>query len=267
MATWDPVSAGVSTARLVRLGFTDVDAAARRLADPALAGAGDHAQLPDALSATADPDLALLGLVRLAEAAEDRAVLLSTLASAKPLRDRLLGVLGVSAALGDHLARHPEDWRTLVTYDVHEARPTPEYFRRTLAAELGELTGEAALDALRVAYRRCLLSIAARDVCGTAEVEQISAELADLAGATLDAALDVAGRELPAEAAECRLAVIGMGKCGGRELNYVSDVDVVFVAEAPHGVDEARALAAATRIAAAMMRACSHTTREGTIWP
>lgn len=270
MTTWDPASA--STARLVRLGFTDAAAAARRLADPALAGIGDDSQLLEGLSATADPDLALLGLVRLAEAADDRPVLLSTLASAKPLRDRLLGVLGVSAALGDHLARHPGDWRTLVTYDVQDAHPTPEYFRRTLGAAMddrsnGILTGDAALDTLRVAYRRCLLSIAARDVCGTADVAQISAELADLAGATLDAALDLVHRENPVEAGQCRVAVIGMGKCGGRELNYVSDVDVVFVAEPTPGVDEGTASAAAARIAAAMMRACSHTTREGTIWP
>jgi glutamate-ammonia-ligase adenylyltransferase len=272
VTTWDPGSGGVSTARLVRLGFTDAAAAARRLEDPALAGIREDPLLLEALSATADPDLALLGLVRLAEAADDRAVLLSTLASAKPLRDRLLGVLGVSAALGDHLARHPEDWRTLVTYDVQDAHPTPEYFRRTLAAALedrahGAPTGEEALDTLRVAYRRCLLSIAARDVCGTADVAQVAAELADLAGATLDAALDIARRDHPADAAQCRLAVIGMGKCGGRELNYVSDVDVVFVAEAPPGVDEGPALAAAGRLAAALMRACSATTREGSIWP
>ncbi|MGA4543787.1 bifunctional [glutamine synthetase] adenylyltransferase/[glutamine synthetase]-adenylyl-L-tyrosine phosphorylase [Uniformispora flossi] len=272
MTTWDPGSGGVSTARLVRLGFTDAAAAARRLEDPALAGIREDPLLLEALSATADPDLALLGLVRLAEAADDRAVLLSTLASAKPLRDRLLGVLGVSAALGDHLARHPEDWRTLVTYDVQDAHPTPEYFRRTLAAALedrahGAPTGEEALDTLRVAYRRCLLSIAARDVCGTADVAQVAAELADLAGATLDAALDISRRDHPADAAQCRLAVIGMGKCGGRELNYVSDVDVVFVAEAPPGVDEGPALAAAGRLAAALMRACSATTREGSIWP
>ncbi|MGW0660689.1 bifunctional [glutamine synthetase] adenylyltransferase/[glutamine synthetase]-adenylyl-L-tyrosine phosphorylase [Streptodolium elevatio] len=272
MTTWDPVSTGVSTARLVRLGFTDAAVAARRLADPVLAGIRDDSQLLEGLSATADPDLALLGLVRLAEAADDRPVLLSTLASAKPLRDRLLGVLGVSAALGDHLARHPEDWRTLVTYDVQDAHPTPEYFRRTLGAALddrtnGTLAGDDALDALRVAYRRCLLSIAARDVCGTADVAQVAAELADLAGATLDAALDLVAREHPVEAGQCRLAVIGMGKCGGRELNYVSDVDVVFVADARPGVEEGTAIAAASRIAAAMMRACSHTTREGTIWP
>lgn len=61
-------------------------------------------------------------------------------------------------------------------------------------------------------------------------------------------------------------AVVAMGKCGGRELNYVSDVDVIFVGEARDGVDEIKAMQAATRLAAHMMRICSETTAEGTIW-
>ena len=63
-----------------------------------------------------------------------------------------------------------------------------------------------------------------------------------------------------------RLAVIGMGKCGGRELNYVSDVDVIFVAEPVEGADEAAALRTATTLAATLMRLCCAQTAEGTIW-
>ncbi|EFG65371.1 glutamate-ammonia-ligase adenylyltransferase [Streptomyces sp. SPB074] len=59
-----------------------------------------------------------------------------------------------------------------------------------------------------------------------------------------------------------------MGKCGGHELNYVSDVDVVYVGEPAHdGVEEGEAIRAATRLAAHLMRICSETTIEGTIWP
>ncbi|MYV98195.1 bifunctional [glutamine synthetase] adenylyltransferase/[glutamine synthetase]-adenylyl-L-tyrosine phosphorylase [Streptomyces sp. SID3343] len=261
-----PREPATTDGRLVRLGFTDVASAARNLRDPALLGAGNDSLFLDALAATADPDLALLGLVRLAEAAADRSVLLSTLASAKPFRDRILGVLGVSAALGDHLARHPDDWRSLVTYDVQDARPTPAYFHAVLTTATAGLRDDPALDGLRVGYRRCLLSIAARDVCGSADEPTVAAELADLAGATLEAALDLVRREHPYEAERCRLAVIAMGKCGGRELNYISDVDVVFVAEAPPGIAEADAVAAANRLAGALMRACSATTVEGSIW-
>ncbi len=58
-----------------------------------------------------------------------------------------------------------------------------------------------------------------------------------------------------------------MGKCGGHELNYVSDVDVIFVHEPADGADEAEATRAATQLASHLMRVCSDQTGEGTIWP
>ncbi|MGV9503517.1 bifunctional [glutamine synthetase] adenylyltransferase/[glutamine synthetase]-adenylyl-L-tyrosine phosphorylase [Streptomyces sp. NPDC003642] len=249
--------------RLLRHGFTDASAAERLLDSVELAPLRDDPVLLDALGATADPDLALLGLVRLLEAQPHpgaRRELLDTLISAKPLRDRLLGVLGASTALADHLTRHPDDWQALVTYEARDLHPGVAEFE----AGLAEATDPVSL---RVAYRRCLLSIAARDVCGTTGVAESAAELADLATATLRAALGLARAAAPEDDALCRLAVIAMGKCGGHELNYVSDVDVIFVGEAADGADETKAIRAATRLASHMMRICSETTVEGSIWP
>ncbi|MFG2761927.1 bifunctional [glutamine synthetase] adenylyltransferase/[glutamine synthetase]-adenylyl-L-tyrosine phosphorylase [Streptomyces rubiginosohelvolus] len=247
--------------RLLRHGFTDPSAAEQLLDLDALASVRSDPVLLEALGATADPDLALRGLVRIVEAGEEgeRQVLLDTLVSAKPLRDRLLGVLGASEALGDHLARHPRDWQALVTYESVDLHPGVAEFEQGLADAVDP-------DSLRVAYRRCLLTLAARDVCGTTDLAQTAAELADLATATLRAALAIARTSAPEDAAHCRLAVVAMGKCGGRELNYISDVDVIFVGEARDGVDETKAMQAATRLAAHMMRICSDTTVEGTIW-
>ncbi|WP_326676939.1 bifunctional [glutamine synthetase] adenylyltransferase/[glutamine synthetase]-adenylyl-L-tyrosine phosphorylase [Streptomyces sp. NBC_01237] len=248
--------------RLLRHGFTDPSAAEQLLDLDALSSVRSDPVLLEALGATADPDLALRGLVRLAEAeeADERQVLLDTLVTAKPLRDRLLGVLGASEALGDHLARHPRDWQALVTYEAVDLHPGVAEFEHGLADAVDP-------DSLRVAYRRCLLAIAARDVCGTTDLAETAAELADLATATLRAALAMARTSAPADAAQCRLAVIAMGKCGGHELNYVSDVDVIFVAEPVGGADENGAMQAAVRLAAHLMRICSDTTVEGTIWP
>ncbi|MFG3045857.1 bifunctional [glutamine synthetase] adenylyltransferase/[glutamine synthetase]-adenylyl-L-tyrosine phosphorylase [Streptomyces sp. NPDC048241] len=249
--------------RLLRHGFTDPSGAERLLDGPELTPVKADPVLLEALGGTADPDLALRGLVRLLEsqpAAKDHRELLDTLIAAKPLRDRLLGVLGASAALADHLARHPHDWQELVTYEPRDLHPGVTEFERGLAEATDPVE-------LRVAYRRCLLSIAARDVCGTTDVTQTAAELADLATATLRAALAMAEREAPQDAQACRLAVIAMGKCGGHELNYVSDVDVIFVAEPTQGTDETKALRAATKLASHMMRICSETTIEGSIWP
>ncbi|MFI1399552.1 bifunctional [glutamine synthetase] adenylyltransferase/[glutamine synthetase]-adenylyl-L-tyrosine phosphorylase [Streptomyces sp. NPDC020681] len=248
--------------RLLRHGFTDPAAAERLINLPEMASVRSDSVLLDALGAVADPDLALRSFVRLVEAQEpaSRHVLLDTVITAKPLRDRLLGVLGASEALGDHLARHPIDWQALVTYEAVDLHPGVEEFERGLADATDPVS-------LRIAYRRCLLAIAARDVCGTIDVAQTAAELADLATATLRAALAIARTAAPDDAALCRLAVIAMGKCGGHELNYVSDVDVIFVGEPTDTADEGKAIQAATRLASHLMRICSETTVEGTIWP
>ncbi|HEY7718008.1 MAG TPA: bifunctional [glutamine synthetase] adenylyltransferase/[glutamine synthetase]-adenylyl-L-tyrosine phosphorylase [Pedococcus sp.] len=275
------------TAALARLGFADGARAEELLGDPALAGLVDPFDdvfsdgLPDALGMTADPDLALLSLVRLmealragepsrrdAESGPATAVtgLLGALRHPGPERDRLLAVLGASTALGDHLVAHPEHWRS-----VTDARPRTVAERtETLVAAVGAPGELTAYDALRVAYRRELLGIAALDLTTpdpTQTLPDTASALADLAEAALEAALAVARAGLGEQADLCRLAVIGMGKTGGRELNYVSDVDVIFVAEPADGADEDRALAAATALATNLMRACSTSTAHGTLWP
>ncbi len=135
--------------------------------------------------------------------------------------------------------------------------------------------GDAATDPaalLAAAYRRGVLHLAARDLTGVITIDETAAELADLADAVLDSALAVARAELPAEhraeAAAARLAIVAMGKCGARELNYASDVDVIFVAEpADEQTSEEAALSAATRLAAGTIRVCERTTPEGAIFP
>ena len=261
--------------RLAKRGFADPARAERLLASPPIALISDDDRLLESLGHAADPDLALGGLARLAESAKDPAELMGSVVNHERLRTRLIGVLGTSAALGDHLARHPEHWRELVDDSVDLSRPTSSALRTLMLEAVGAnplvsepiATNAQALDALRVEYRRLLLGLAARDLSGAVAVEDVAGELADLAGATLDAALAVARADLPPDAAPVRLAVIALGKCGGRELNYVSDVDVVYVAEPLEGQDEAAALRTGNQLAAALARACSATTSEGTIWP
>jgi glutamate-ammonia-ligase adenylyltransferase len=275
--------------RLARLGFADPDRAARLLAEPALAGLVDPLEdlfadgLLAALRAAADPDLALAGLVRLLEATSsagtdaDPARLRAVLRAGGPVRDRLLAVLGASDALGDHLARHPGHWTVLLA-DAPHPDAVPGAARTALLRAVGAeepepvaaLAPAAALDALRVAYRRLLLAIAGHDLAApdpAVAEPAVSAALADLAAGALEAALAVARGELPAGSAPCRIAVLGMGKCGGRELNYVSDVDVIYVVEPLEGGDEQAALATGTKLAAGLARACSEATAEGTLWP
>lgn len=238
---------------LARRGFLDGAAAAAHLAR--LEGIDDA--LVEQVAAVASPDTALSSLVAIAEAwGTDR--LLTTLRADDELRQRLLIVLGTSEALGDFLARHPEHVEDL---GADRLSPVPLDLA-TMREQLGEV---ADADELRVAYRRKLLHVAARDLTALTGFEESAGELADLAVATLGAALDLARRQEP-EADSVRLAVIAMGKTGGRELNYVSDVDVIFVHEPAEGADEQTASRVAARLASTMMRLCSDHTREGTIW-
>jgi glutamate-ammonia-ligase adenylyltransferase len=239
-------------ARLVRLGFVDA-VHAGTLATGAKLGFG----LLTEIAKSADPDLALESLVTLLGAADDQPALRKALDRNVDLRARLFAVLGASSALGDHLAAHPGDWHELAASGLEAVRPTPLGLRTELAAGVADAFGPAASIALAARYRRLLVRLAARDLVGGLLLDDVAAELADLAAATLDVALEIATRELPLDAAPCRLAIIGMGKCGGRELNYVSDVDVIFVAEAIDGPNrEAAALRTAGQLATAVMRIC-----------
>ena len=264
-----------ATGRLVRLGFLDAEGALEHLGR-----LGDHGeQLLAVLGRAADPDLALSALVRLVEAlGEQGPGMLAELARDEASARRLVLVLGASQALGQHLARHPEHWRELTDPALGSTRPAAYAVRDGLLAAVGAeptdpepvatLPDGEAVDALRVEYRRVLLRLAARDLADDLGLDDTAAELSDLAGGTLEAALAVARARVGETASLARLAVVAMGKCGGHELNYLSDVDVIFVHEpADEDVDDAAALRAASQLAAQLMQVCSDQTREGTIWP
>ncbi len=209
-----------------------------------------HVGLLWSLSRAPDADAALSALVRLAEAPGcDWDELNTALLTDRGLRGRLFGVLGSSLALADHLVANPRSWRLLAG---KVTLPSADALRRSFlecAAEPGCRTR------LRTVYRNRLLVLAALDLAPTVENEPVlpfpavGAHLADLADAALAAALWVAEQTVCGDGEPPRLAVIAMGKCGGRELNYVSDVDVVFVGE--------RADAVTTRVAGELMRLAS----------
>src|SRR6202008_2807649 len=136
-----------------------------------------------------------------------------------------------------------------VAADPDDAEPTAGPAARAGAAP-------DPVGALTAAYHRRLLHLAGRDLTAEATVDEVAEELADLADAVLEAALAIARAELPADSAPVRLAVVAMGKSGARELNYASDIDVIFVAEPVRhpdpdqrgGATEEAALKTATRL-------------------
>ncbi|MFM2277442.1 MAG: hypothetical protein RIT12_838, partial [Actinomycetota bacterium] len=133
---------------------------------------------------------------------------------------------------------------------------------------------------LRKAYRTELVKIAVIDLSASIPMviqPSVSKALADIATAALEGGLVIARRELTTssefgtfiveEVASTRLAVIGMGKGGAGELNYISDVDVIYVAEAANdSLETSRMLEIATKLATRMMRAMDSTNPEPALW-
>lgn len=239
-----------------RLGLVDPQAA-ERMAQLGWYEHDDqaHIDLLWSLSRAPDPDAALLALVRLSEnpdAGWDQ--LNAALLAERPLRGRLFGVLGSSLALGDHLIAQAQSWKLLrgnVKLPTHDelCDMFTDCVDESLAAP------GSAMVRLRTLYRDQLLILAALDLAATVEDEPVvpftvvAAHLSDLADAALAAALRVAENSVCGDRTPPRLAVIAMGKCGARELNYVSDVDVIFVGEQADTVT--------TRVAGEMMRLAS----------
>jgi glutamate-ammonia-ligase adenylyltransferase len=260
------------TGWLARAGFTDTARAERQLADLGITGAEP---LLAALGQAADPEIALTGLSRIAERTGDGGTLHEALNADQGFRERMVAVLGVSRELADHLARHPADCDVLrgpgAVLRPGAAQIRAELLTAVSAGPGGALPAAGADPAkstarLAAAYRRRVLHLAARDLTGAATIDDVAGELADIAAAVLEAALavsraELSGAGLPGDDAECQLAVIAMGKCGAGELNYASDVDVIFVASDNSNMPEV------TRLASGIIRVCERVTPEGSIFP
>ena len=250
---------------LARLGFAELGES-RALLDELRARVPALDAVVESFADSPDPDSALRDLRSLLDRDEARVVQLVGGGHGP----RLLRVLGASSGLGEFLVRRPEQLDAL---SLPRAAPLgAREYGDDLRAASADLTGSDARVALRVRYRHHLLRIAVFDVesdDAVRDLDVVAAGLADLAGAALDAALDVARRESTfpeADVARTRTAVIAMGKTGARELNYLSDVDVVHVAEGVDGLEQGRAVEIATRLAIGLVKVVSELAPEPGLW-
>ena len=214
---------------LARLGFVSLSESAEKLQELSLLTGPIAEQTLIALSKSASPDQALDTLIRIAnrDAASLKKVLNQPAAA-----ERLCRVVGLSMGLADYIERHSD---SLEIFLEPSALP---HSLESICQSLNRV-------ALRVEYRRAVLRVVDWDLSQTdfrLAIGPVTAKLSDLAGAALEGAIRLAKQELVSEskltnteASDIRFAVIGMGKSGARELNYVSDVDVVYVAESSAG--------------------------------
>jgi [glutamine synthetase] adenylyltransferase / [glutamine synthetase]-adenylyl-L-tyrosine phosphorylase len=261
---------------LARRGFIETARAVRHLETLNSHDESDVAFLLDEASRTLEPDLALATLVELVGA---DASLTGAFAADRAYGRRVLAVLGGSVALGRELVRRPQDLEALTA--APDRQPAAELRAALLSAVEADPGDEApvsragrAADELRYAYRRELVRIAARDLTTDdplALLDDVAGELADLADAAMHTAVAIARSQVMGHE-RVRFAVVALGKTGAQELNYISDVDVLYVAEPALDASgeplctAGEAVDIGTRLAAAATRACADTTSAGSIW-
>ena len=229
---------------LGRLGFADPPTALRNL--HALAPTPREAELlrPTLprllaeLAASPDPDMALNNLERLAAQGERAAFLAPARGASRRASRCSPGSAGTSQFLADTLRRHP----TLLPW-LLEARTMRQWLADELEADLASslepfTRRETRMNALRRFKYRQLLRIGCRDILGDADLTVTTEELSHLADVCLGRGLAMGGgiadgcptaRRWAPDGTPTGLAVIGMGKLGGDELNYSSDIDLIFV--------------------------------------
>jgi glutamate-ammonia-ligase adenylyltransferase len=195
----------------------------------------------------ADADLALNNLERLTGTVA--AGKLKSVLERSEQRDKLLKVLGASPFLAGILCRKPVFFDDLFTADEFGIAKDEERMLGELRSRIPDTADFPELQkALRIYKYREILRIGSRDLCGLASLEEVTAELTHLAAATLQRACEVCRKLLNSEYGEplleakdgeepeqAELTVLGMGKFGGCELNFSSDIDVIYFYSSDRG--------------------------------
>ncbi|MEY2402737.1 MAG: [glutamine synthetase] adenylyltransferase / [glutamine synthetase]-adenylyl-L-tyrosine, partial [Acidimicrobiaceae bacterium] len=199
--------------------------------------------LLDWLSASPDPDLGLLGLRNLASGPQRSMELATAFRESPEVAQRLCRLLGTSRMLGQLLRRNPDMIESLGSPAALRLRSRDELVDGTRAAVGWRTHSDERWPALKRFTDREGLRIGAHDVLDLIDVSEVGGALTHLAEAALHAAVDVLEPSLP-------FAVIALGRLGGGELSYASDLDVLFVYDGSTHAD----FVAAERVATALLR-------------
>ncbi len=250
--------------------------------------------LLEAFAAAGDPDSALQRIIHFSDVHPAIARRLTA-----ELWERWVLLAGAAPAFVDFFARHPDHLESILQgggrlVDAAEARA--QLLRAVGApdgsAPVASAIAEAGAAALRRSYRELLAEVMLCDLrqglshggeAAALMFEEVSRALSGLAAAALEAGLAVARGTLlagvsgsalpPARLSQVRLAIVAMGKCGASELNVVSDVDVLFIADGSPpssnesgGLEPEVMLRIATRLATEAMRAIHDPGAEPPLW-
>jgi glutamate-ammonia-ligase adenylyltransferase len=226
------------------------------------------------VSHAADPDRALAMMASLIASIGARSSFLSLLRENPQTLRTLITLFGTSAYLSHIFLRRPELLDSLVRADLVHVQKGRESMRAELAARLAEVEEfEDHLDLLRRYRTEEFLRIGINDSNGLLDFTEVSRQLTDLAETCLAAAYHIARaallQQLNLAAPPGSLAIVGMGKLGAGELNYNSDLDLIFLYDAADQEGATEAIGAQeffTKLAQRLISVLQVQTREGYVY-
>jgi glutamate-ammonia-ligase adenylyltransferase len=228
------------------------------------------------IAASADPPLAMNNLDRFVGGVAGRRFYYELLLDRPELVSRLAALFAGSRWLSATLARHPQLIEPLfadpelLLLSHTQLRADLTALRREQTRE-GVADYESELDALRLFVHRQIMNVGLLDIDQKISRADAEGALSDIAEVTLDAALQIARREVERirhpgpGAAAARFLVVGMGKLASRELSYGSDLDLIFVYDLPDPGAEAalEAQEHCVRVAQRLISALETPTAQG----
>ena len=191
-----------------------------------------HAVVQTALARAPSPERARVNFDRLLDVTASPSELLQSLTDDPHTLETLIALLAGSQYLTEILLRNP-GYVTLLSQHSGLAQIKPAGWLRAEARNATDpwLTGEnddsAALDALRRYQQREMLRIGAADLAGLIELASVTRQLSHLADSVIQTALEIVASQL--DVSPVGFVVVAMGKLGGAELNYSSDIDLLFL--------------------------------------
>jgi glutamine synthetase adenylyltransferase len=227
--------------------------------------------LADALQGAPDPDRLLVNFDRWLESLGATLTYYRLFAETPAALKPVLAVLSASDYMADTLLQNPELSEILLDVRLL-TRPRPRSeMRRDLSRLLRACTSYwMQLDRLRAFKQQEYLRITALDLLGKATLTETMRALSDLADVCADAALEASHRELAAQqgvAGEHGFCILAMGKWGGRELNYSSDIDPIFLyRDAPRLVGAKDLTQYLLKLAEMVVKALSEPMRRGIVF-
>lgn len=191
------------------------------------------ASLNAQLSKSPDNAMAMTNFLRFLESSFNPSTILRDLAQHSILLETLLSIFGTSQYFSDILIRDPELFRWLTATTVLEhARSKSEFVMAARQSVEPFHSAARELNALKRFQRREMLRIGVRDILHLADLETTTRELSNLADAIISLVSELTWREMQnqyGDAPNTAWAVFGLGKLGGDELNYSSDIDLIAV--------------------------------------